>query len=77
MWIKQIAKKYPIVDVLALPVSEVYNVLYIKEIQNAFSIANMWHDAGHEEAFLKGNVFLPEFNGLNTICNNYAFGVKV
>ena len=75
MWIKKIAKKYPIVDKFAL--SEVYKVLYTKDFQNVLSVANMWHDAGHEEAFLKGNVFLPEFNGLNTICNNYAFGVKV
>jgi hypothetical protein len=69
MWIKKIANKYPIVEKIAL--KEAYRVMYTKDFQDVLSVANMWHDAGHEQSYLEGNVFLPKFNGLNNNCNNF------
>jgi palmitoyl-protein thioesterase len=41
-----------------------YTVSYTQQMQDSTSLANLWHDPLHEEAFLENNAFLPFVNGL-------------
>jgi pimeloyl-ACP methyl ester carboxylesterase len=41
-----------------------YTVAYTPTMQGSTSVANLWHDPLHEDAFLKDNEFLPFVNGL-------------
>jgi hypothetical protein len=53
-----------------------YRITDSSVLQKLISVANMWHDANHEEDFQKDNIFIPEYNGRNGMflfcqCNNH------
>lgn len=47
-----------------LTLEEIYRLAYTPAFQKSLSVANMWSDPNHVDEYIKGNDFLPKFNGL-------------
>jgi hypothetical protein len=63
LWLEWLEKSLPRFEELTK--ENAYRITDTSLFQKTISVANMWHDAHHEEDFQKNNIFLPEYNGRN------------